>query len=64
MMKLFESPAINSKENHSWEIYPHSELHATNDKKDKSSGIELMDLTSKVALRDIGQYIKVCLLII
>ena len=47
MMKLFESPAINSKENHSWEIYPHSELHATNDKKDKSSGIELMDLTSE-----------------
>lgn len=47
MIKLFESPSINSQENHCWEVYPHAELHATNDKKDKKNGIELMDLISE-----------------
>jgi len=47
MLQLAKSPSINCSDKHEWEVYPHSELHATNDKKDKSTGQELMDLTSE-----------------
>ena len=47
MLQLAKHPSINCSDKHEWEAYPHSELHATNDKKDKSTGQVLMDLTTK-----------------
>ena len=46
MRQLKRAPRLEFDDGKSWCVKPHSELHATNDKKDKKSGEVLIDLVS------------------
>jgi len=45
--QLRKSPRLDLDEPEQWRARPHTELHATNDKKDKKTGQVLMDLESE-----------------
>lgn len=45
--QLRQAPRLDLDQPEQWRAVPHTELHATNDKKDKKTGEVLMDLTSQ-----------------